>query len=106
MGQLVCRYTPACFMSTVSPSTAYDAGIMLTVELYKLNSAPELNHSLKAKYDLLDSRFAFKFNLCRSIAASHLPFNRNGMKFFTAAGGLDKVGLALFITLCCSKKSS
>ncbi len=39
MGQLVCRYTPACFMSTVSPSTAYDAGIMLTVELYKLNSA-------------------------------------------------------------------
>jgi len=43
--------TPACFMSTVTPSTAYDAGIMLT--------------------------------------ASHLPFNRNGMKFFTAGGGLD-----------------
>lgn len=44
--------TPACFMSTVTPDTAYDAGIMLT--------------------------------------ASHLPFNRNGMKFFTDAGGLDK----------------
>ena len=44
--------TPACFMSTVTPATNYDAGIMLT--------------------------------------ASHLPFNRNGMKFFTAAGGLDK----------------
>ena len=44
--------TPACFMSTVTPTTDYDAGIMLT--------------------------------------ASHLPFNRNGAKFFTAAGGLDK----------------
>lgn len=48
--------TPACFMSTVTPSTAYDAGIMLT--------------------------------------ASHLPFNRNGMKFFTSRGGLDKRDIA------------
>ena len=45
--------TPACFMSTVTPSTNYDAAVMLT--------------------------------------ASHLPFNRNGAKFFTKDGGLDKV---------------
>ena len=24
------------------------------------------------------------------LTASHLPFNRNGMKFFTSEGGLDK----------------
>lgn len=24
------------------------------------------------------------------LTASHLPFNRNGMKFFTASGGTDK----------------
>ncbi|MEA1878520.1 MAG: phosphomannomutase/phosphoglucomutase [Bacteroidota bacterium] len=27
------------------------------------------------------------------LTASHLPFNRNGMKFFTADGGLDKGGI-------------
>ena len=48
--------TPACFMSTVTPETNYDAGIMLT--------------------------------------ASHLPFNRNGAKFFTREGGLDKADIA------------
>lgn len=47
--------TPACFMATVTPGVAYDAGIMLT--------------------------------------ASHLPFNRNGAKFFTSEGGLDKADI-------------
>ena len=47
--------TPACFMATVTPGVAYDAGIMLT--------------------------------------ASHLPFNRNGAKFFTSDGGLDKADI-------------
>ncbi len=47
--------TPACFMTTVTPGVAYDAGIMLT--------------------------------------ASHLPFNRNGAKFFTSEGGLDKADI-------------
>lgn len=28
------------------------------------------------------------------LTASHLPFNRNGMKFFTADGGLEKVDIA------------
>ena len=44
--------TPACFMSTITVDTSYDAAVMLT--------------------------------------ASHLPFNRNGAKFFTKSGGLDK----------------
>ena len=48
--------TPACFVSTVTASTDYDAAVMLT--------------------------------------ASHLPFNRNGAKFFTKDGGLDKTDIA------------
>ena len=51
--------TPACFMTTVTPGVAYDAGIMLT--------------------------------------ASHLPFNRNGAKFFTSEGGLDKADILSLI---------
>ena len=47
--------TPACFVSTVTASTDYDAAVMLT--------------------------------------ASHLPFNRNGAKFFTEDGGLDKTDI-------------
>ncbi|ONI31756.1 hypothetical protein PRUPE_1G329200 [Prunus persica] len=43
--------TPACFMSTIFPSFAYDASIMMT--------------------------------------ASHLPYTRNGLKFFTKKGGLS-----------------
>lgn len=33
------------------------------------------------------------------ITASHLPFNRNGMKFFTKDGGLDKQDIARIIEL-------
>ncbi|MBC8570173.1 phosphomannomutase/phosphoglucomutase [Zongyangia hominis] len=32
------------------------------------------------------------------ITASHLPFNRNGMKFFTRRGGLDKTDISAIIT--------
>jgi len=32
------------------------------------------------------------------ITASHLPFNRNGMKFFTKAGGLDKADIKALLT--------
>ena len=28
------------------------------------------------------------------ITASHLPFNRNGLKFFTKEGGLEKADIA------------
>ncbi|NJM57517.1 MAG: phosphomannomutase/phosphoglucomutase [Synechococcales cyanobacterium RU_4_20] len=33
------------------------------------------------------------------LTASHLPFNRNGLKFFTAAGGLDKSDIRAILTL-------
>ncbi|MFZ4581885.1 MAG: phosphomannomutase/phosphoglucomutase [Paludibacter sp.] len=33
------------------------------------------------------------------ITASHLPFNRNGFKFFTAKGGLDKKDIAEILTI-------
>lgn len=31
------------------------------------------------------------------LTASHLPFNRNGMKFFTAKGGLDKADIKVIL---------
>ncbi|MEA5532665.1 phosphomannomutase/phosphoglucomutase [Crocosphaera sp. XPORK-15E] len=33
------------------------------------------------------------------LTASHLPFNRNGLKFFTAQGGLDKPDITEILTL-------
>lgn len=33
------------------------------------------------------------------ITASHLPYNANGLKFFTAAGGLDKPDIAEILQL-------
>ena len=33
------------------------------------------------------------------LTASHLPFNRNGMKFFTAQGGLDKADITTILNL-------
>jgi phosphomannomutase len=33
------------------------------------------------------------------LTASHLPFNRNGLKFFTAQGGLDKQDITKILTL-------
>ncbi len=33
------------------------------------------------------------------MTASHLPFNRNGLKFFTAEGGLDKPDIAAILAL-------
>ncbi len=36
------------------------------------------------------------------ITASHLPFNRNGFKFFTPAGGLEKADIAEILTYAAS----
>lgn len=53
--------TPAMFMGTVFPETAFDGSIMVT--------------------------------------ASHLPRERNGMKFFTKDGGLDKVDIRALLEM-------
>lgn len=34
------------------------------------------------------------------LTASHLPFNRNGLKFFTAQGGLDKPDITQILNYC------
>lgn len=39
------------------------------------------------------------------ITASHLPFNRNGLKFFTADGGLDHQEITEILNLCEEKEA-
>ena len=34
------------------------------------------------------------------LTASHLPFNRNGLKFFTSNGGLDKPDIKAILKIC------
>lgn len=41
----------------------------------------------------------FEFDGAIMITASHLPFNRNGFKFFTAEGGLEKEDIAEILRL-------
>lgn len=40
------------------------------------------------------------------ITASHLPFNRNGLKFFTAEGGLDKPDIKQLLTIASENDST
>lgn len=42
----------------------------------------------------------FTFDGSVMITASHLPWNRNGLKFFTADGGLEKRDITQLLTLC------
>lgn len=41
----------------------------------------------------------FKVSAGVMITASHLPFNRNGLKFFTREGGLDKADISRILTI-------
>jgi phosphomannomutase len=41
----------------------------------------------------------FEFDGAVMITASHLPYNRNGFKFFTAEGGLEKEDIAEILRL-------
>ena len=41
----------------------------------------------------------YEFDGAIMVTASHLPFNRNGFKFFTAEGGLDKEDIAEILRL-------
>jgi phosphomannomutase len=38
------------------------------------------------------------------LTASHLPFNRNGLKFFTAKGGLEKKDISAILTLAAANQ--
>lgn len=41
----------------------------------------------------------FEYDAAVMITASHLPFNRNGFKFFTRSGGLEKEDIAAILSL-------
>jgi phosphomannomutase len=53
-----------------------------SVENYGIASTPAMFMSTITE--------GFKVNGAIMVTASHLPFNRNGMKFFTASGGFEK----------------
>ena len=57
--------------------TAYDCGLASTPAMFMSTVFPE-----------------FACDAAVMITASHLPYNRNGFKFFTAEGGLDKADIA------------
>ncbi|TVQ48196.1 MAG: phosphomannomutase/phosphoglucomutase [Gloeocapsa sp. DLM2.Bin57] len=38
------------------------------------------------------------------LTASHLPFNRNGLKFFTSSGGLDKADITAILSLAATNQ--
>jgi phosphomannomutase len=46
----------------------------------------------------------FEYDGAIMLTASHLPFNRNGLKFFTPEGGLDKPDIAAILTLASEDK--
>ncbi|KAI4351372.1 hypothetical protein L6164_005743 [Bauhinia variegata] len=62
------------------------AGAGLEVVQYGLASTPAMFNSTLTK----DDAFLCPVDGSIMITASHLPFNRNGFKFFTNAGGLGK----------------
>ncbi len=61
-------------------SSMVDAGLIVTD--FKMASTPAMFMSTVTK--------GYEFDGSVMITASHLPFNRNGFKFFTAGGGLEK----------------
>ncbi|XP_058749740.1 uncharacterized protein LOC131622722 isoform X2 [Vicia villosa] len=65
------------------------AGAGLGVVQYGLASTPAMFNSTLTK----DEAFLCPVDGSIMITASHLPFNRNGFKFFTNAGGLGKTDI-------------
>lgn len=61
----------------VMGAVGYDAGLSSTPAMFMATVLPQ-----------------FEFDGAIMITASHLPYNRNGFKFFTADGGLDKADIA------------
>ena len=60
----------------------YDAGLASTPAMFMATVLPQ-----------------FEFDGAIMITASHLPYNRNGFKFFTAEGGLEKEDIAEILKL-------
>jgi phosphomannomutase len=74
----------ACFDGLKSESAeVFDCGLSSTPAMFMSTIFPET-----------------EFDGAIMLTASHLPFNRNGMKFFTNKGGLDKPDISDILELC------
>ncbi|THG07655.1 hypothetical protein TEA_024227 [Camellia sinensis var. sinensis] len=84
--------TPAMFNSTITEDHDFlcpvDGSIMITVYL---SSAPVIQSMLNVFTCKSYQLTKFLTYVCKP--ASHLPYNRNGLKFFTNAGGLGKADI-------------
>lgn len=67
---------------TVTGAGAYNCGLASTPAMFMSTVIP-----------------GYKYDGAVMITASHLPFNRNGMKFFTEKGGLEKTDITEILTL-------
>ncbi len=67
---------------TSADSTVYDVGMASTPAMFMSTIHPEL-----------------RCDGAIMMTASHLPFNRNGLKFFTPKGGLEKQNITDILTL-------
>lgn len=74
--------TPACFMSTILPRFDYDASIMVIKKLLILMFYTFI---IRNNYVFHGRTFIVAW---MQMTASHLPYTRNGLKFFTKRGGL------------------
>ncbi len=64
----------------LAPSEVFDCGLITTPAMFQSTVLPESG-----------------FDGAVMITASHLPFNRNGMKFFTPKGGIEKTDLEVIL---------
>ena len=69
-------------------SSMVESGLLVTD--FKMASTPAMFMSTVTK--------GYEFDGSVMITASHLPFNRNGFKFFTAGGGLEKGDIKEILT--------
>lgn len=77
--------TPACFMSTQLLPFSYDASIMVIFWQPTLNTKNRKAHV---------HTMVAVFSCYLQMTASHLPYTRNGLKFFTKKGGLTSPEVA------------
>ena len=76
-------------LSGLSGACAYDCGLASTPSLFISTILPES-----------------AFDGAVMITASHLPFNRNGLKFFTKDGGLEKADITEILETAAEKNTA
>ena len=77
-------------------SAMVEAGLIVTD--FKMASTPAMFMSTVTE--------GYKFDGSVMITASHLPFNRNGFKFFTAEGGLEKGDIKEILAYAASEEKT